>query len=309
MPPESDVPMPLPDDSAIAAAMDAAGATEAPEAEAAPTPEPEAQRPEPTGERPRDENGRFTKLDEVEQQIDALEADPNTTPQSLAELKKLRAELKGYRETYQPFERTFARLAPADAQAVLGFVELLDADPNAAAQWMRENADRLSPAQERAMEAAAQQAGAPEAAPSAAEDDFDPYDPAQIDRRIEERAKALLDERLKADREEQEQRRFVEQVQQTAKDLGYSPGTSDYEHLLVEAKYHQGDLHKAHAALESRRPAGGSSAAEATDGGAGAPRRVTAPEGVAPSGRKEPQTFEDADAAAKARLAAMGFGK
>lgn len=301
----TDTPMALPDESTIAATMDRAdgGAPEpiehAPEAHQ----EPPAAEQAPA-ERPRDEAGRFAKL---EDDLDRIEADPAATPQSLAEVKRMRQELKGYRERYSPYEQAFGKMDPGDAQAVLGFVELLQQDPAAAAQWMRTNADRLSPAQEKAMEAAAQQAGAPEAAPSAAEEEFDPYDPAQIDKRIEERAKALLDERLKADREQEEQQRFVAQIQQTAKDLGYSPGTSDYEHLLVEAKYHEGDLRKAHAALESRRGQGTAPAAEATDGEAGAPRRVTAPEGVAPSGRKEPATLDDAQASAMKRLEGMGF--
>lgn len=275
-----------------------------------PASEPEAS-PEPEAapaEKARDDNGRFAKSEETDPDRipdEEWKAMSDAQRSYFARIRKERDEARQGSEKAKRYEDAFAGMHPEDADAVLGFVQLLQQDPAAAAAWMRENADALSPAQEKAMERAAQAANQPEAAPSAQdEDEFDPYDQERIAKLAEERAEAKFQE-LMAQRE---QAAAVEsaraEIEREAKDLGYSPEGDDawrYKALLLRARDEfNGDLRKAHEALEAdaTRRAQALLKAKAEE----AERKVPPEEGRAPAGRSEPRSMADAEKAMKERL-------
>lgn len=214
---------------------------------------------------------------------------------------KWNSEHKNYRERYQPYERAFKSLHPDDQTDILRFVEALN-DPQArpeAVNWMRNVLDRMTPAQQQQV-ADAVAAAAPEG-----EDDFDPFDPKQVDARIESRAKALLDERFA----EVERQREVERIQQAnttrAKELGYDdPTSADYALLFLTAqKQYANDpdpLGRAHEAIERRWQERATSILKTKR--ADAQQATVPPEGAAPSGQKQPRTMKDAEVSARQRL-------
>lgn len=56
----------------------------------------------------------------------------------------LKQENQGYRQRWEPFERSFGSLNPQDAEAIMGFAHLLGTDPNQALQWMITNARTIA---------------------------------------------------------------------------------------------------------------------------------------------------------------------
>lgn len=214
-------------------------------------------------------------------------------------------EHKAYRERFQPYERAFKDLHPDDAKDILNFVEALR-DPDSrpqAVDWMRQVLDRMTPAQQQQMANAV--AAADAAAPAPVEDDFDPFDPAQIDARIEAKATALLEAREAEAAKAREVERIQAANQARAKDLGYDDPTShDYALLfLIAQREFSNDpdpLGRAHEAIDRKLNERATSILKTKR--ADAQQQTVPSEGAAPSGRQQPRTMKDAETAARQRL-------
>lgn len=120
------------------------------------------------------------------------------SPEDQAKLiEKLQKENVRYKERFRPYEQAFDGVPPETAQVIGQFTRMLmSGDPvqvGEAAKWMRENLDTLSPAEQQAVQAAADAAS--EAA--GGDDEFDPFNRADIEKLVEERAAKLVDERLR----------------------------------------------------------------------------------------------------------------
>lgn len=241
------------------------------------------------------------------------------SPQELAaHARKLQEENVKYKDRFRPWEETFGGIRQEDVDDFRGFVgDIMSRDPQRiekAAAWMRQNLDQLSPAQQAAVQQAAD-AAAP------AGEEFDPYDRASIDKMIEERAAAIVDDRLSA--REQQQQAQQQQTQMIAdmneyatklgKDLGI-PDFADPKSLLSKTLYltaHEDPelqsitdwkerLSAAADKVHMQRAAWAAEYLKSKSEDADTP--TTPPAGEAPSGSKPPATFEDARKSALSRL-------
>lgn len=238
----------------------------------------------------------------------AAEGDTVTLPKD--RISRWNDEHKRYRERYKPYDQAFKSLHEDDQRDILSFVQALNdetARPQAV-EWMRNVLDRLSPAQQQQMAnavAAAQDAQQQPVPAPPVEDEFDPFDPAQVDARITR----LVEERLTKERTEREQAdataREERAIQDRAKALGYAdPRAPEYAWLLLTARNQFANdpdpLGRAHEAIEKRLNDRATEILKTKR--ADASQQTVPPDGAAPSGQQVPHSMKDAERAARERL-------
>lgn len=278
-----------------------------------------------------DPDAEFEGFSSTYEALLAQEGDTiNGVPRSV--LERHSREAKSYRERYQPIAKAMKALHPDDAAGFVQFLEAMNSgDPQLqaeAATWMREVLDHVSPAQAAAMEAATQAAtGQPNPAqqtpgqkPPA--DDFDPFDPAAIDARIEAKAREMLERQQAEAAEAAAVAQARTQLETRAKELAAEhgiaemgdPTTPEFALLLFSANQLADSiedpmvrLDKAAEAIRERFAAQGQAIlkAKATDAGPS----PAPPEGGTPGGTRQPQTLDDAATAAAARIDAVLRGE
>jgi hypothetical protein len=224
---------------------------------------------------------------------------------SKSELSRLRKEHQKYRERWSPVEKALGGLHPEDRSDFLKVAQAVasgDVEQHSrAAQWMRSVADQLSPAEKAAVaEAVKEQQQAP-----APEEEFDPFDPDQIDARVKAEAEKIVDEKLSAREQKQQVEEATARIVSTAKELGYNTDPRDpmYGLLLLTARERfGGDLRRAHEAIESDLNNRATSILETKRADA---RQPTTPRtgAAAPAGqRKQGQSLRDVEESARERL-------
>lgn len=233
-----------------------------------------------------------------------------------AENIKTRAKLKELDSSTAPLRQAFDGAAPEDTQGYLNFVALLrSGDPEkvqAAAAWMRENLDRMSPAQAAAVQEAADDAS--EAA--GGDDDFDPFDQEAIAKLVEERATKLLDDREAAQQAKAEESRVIGEMNDYAAGLAKTHklpfDDQDAPEYLLLWKYanqeppgsYKDRLSAAAEKVVAWRADSAKQYLKAKSADAETP--ASPPEGGAPSGEQKPRTLKDASRSAAERVAKMG---
>lgn len=125
------------------------------------------------------------------------------SPEELWSLnEKLREENVKYKERFRPAEQALGGWHPDDQQFLVNAIAGLRAeDPRMrqqAAEALRGALDQLSPAEQRAVAAAAEEG-----------EQWDPYDPENVDQRVSK----LVDQRLSAERAERQQQEAVADAQ------------------------------------------------------------------------------------------------
>lgn len=244
----------------------------------------------------------------------ASEGDTVTLPKD--RISRWNDEHKRYRERWKPYEQSFTSLHPDDQRDILNFVGALNDESQRpqAVEWMRTVLDRLSPAQQQQMAnavAAAQDQQQPAPTTPPVEEDFDPFDPAQVDARITR----LVEERITKDRTEREQAaataREEQKIQDRAKELGYTdPRAPEYAWLLLTARSQFASdpdpLGRAHEAIERRLNDRATEILKTKR--ADASQQTVPPDGAAPSGQQVPKTMKDAERAARERLDSIFTG-
>lgn len=269
------------------------------------------------GEPPADPDAGFEQFGSTYESLLAQEGDTiNGVPRSV--LERHAREHKSYRERYQPISKAMNALHPEDQQGFVQFLEAMTSDDpslrSAAADWMREVLDNVSPAQAAAIEAGVQAAaGAPAGAqpPKPEDDGYDPFDPKSVEALVEKR----LAERDAKDREEQAIAEASRQLETKASSLATEhsipamgdPTSAMFNLLLIEANKLAGSiedpmvrLDKAAEAIRDMVAAEGQQLLKAK-AAAGGPSPA-APEGDGPGGRTEPKSLDDAAASAAARI-------
>jgi hypothetical protein len=225
---------------------------------------------------------------------------------------KLKDENVKYKERWRPIEERFEGLDDADRDSYLSFLDdLRSGDPDRtrhAAGWMRQVLDHLSPAEQAAVAAAAEEG-------AEAADDFDPFDRSNIERLVDERAQSLIDQREAAAREAQQLEQAKAQIESTAKGLGYDdPDSAAYAHLLFVAHRQHGDvadvterLGKAHETIQADLDRRAQEYLRRKQADANAPAAPA--DAVAPTGRTKPMTLDDAADSARQRIDSILGGR
>lgn len=230
----------------------------------------------------------------------AAQPDPfdnaETTTFDRAYVERLRSENASYRtrakeaaDKLAEYDDVFGNIDPEDRKVWLGMAKTMYADPAAGAKWLADVAAHVQSGltQEQAEAAAG-------AEPTAGGTEEKPLTAADFER--------MYQERKAAEAQESE----IAAITREAKELGYEDGTVDYDLLLgIAFKQTNGDLKAAHQVILDARQAVIDQyvADKAKDGGA-----AQAPAGglpVASGGKREIKSIADADAAAKARFAAL----
>lgn len=273
-----------------------------------PTPDaPDAEPTEPAADAPEQEQEPdFHALAEQAEGLLAQEGDQIPVPRNVVE--RWNKEAQSYRERYQPIERALSRAPDADRQTwTQVMADLYDDNPqirSEAASWMREAvAAHIIDEQP-----ASQQAATAQAVDQAQDEGFDPLDPEAFEKRVN----SIVEQRIKADRDERDIEAARQQLNEKARALGYKPDAKEgdaaraaYQHLLLVANERfrgQPDaLDKAHEAIEQALNDRATEILKKK--GADATLPTTSPDGAAPSGKQEPKTLEDAERAARERMA------
>lgn len=280
-----------------------------------PPPDPGAPPPPAGDEPPPDPDAEFEGFATTYEELLAQEGDTiNGVPRSV--LERHAREAKAYRERYQPIARSMKQLHPDD-QA--GFVQFLDAmnsgDPQlqaAAASWMRDVLDHVSPAQAAAIQQATNDALGQQPPPA---DDFDPFDPSAIDARIEAKAKEMFERQQNEAREQQaiaDARRDLEsRAAELAAEHGIEgfgdPRSPQFALLLFQANQLADTIEDPMVRLDKAAEAIRDSFAaqaqallkqKATDAGPS----PAPPDGGTPGGAKEPTSLDAAAIAAAERI-------
>lgn len=283
-------------------------------------PEPPAPGGEPGGEPPpiEDPDATFEGFGQTYEELLAQEGDTiNGVPRTV--LERHAREAKSYRERYQPIARAMRTLHPDDQ---IGFVQFLDGmtseDPQmraAAADWMRQVLDHVSPAQAAAMQQVAQQVVDGQTPPAGPAEDFDPFDPAAIDKRIEAKAREMFEAQQ---RERQEQQAIADarrELEARAAELaaehnidGFGdPRSPEFALLLFQANSLadsiEDPMERLDKAAEAIRERFATQAQKllkqkATDAGPS----PAPPDGGTPGGAMEPQSLDAAAVAAAQRI-------
>lgn len=235
------------------------------------------------------------------------------------EVRKLKAEATQKKERFRPWEEAFDGLPDTDATQFRNFVlDLKSGDAERVARgaaWMRANLDHLSPAEQAAVQDAADTASQE----AGGDDEFDPYDRASIEALVEEKAKAIVDAReaARADKEIAD-KAIAEMNTYVAEELsklnGLEPlGSREHEDhavlfdmLFTTANRLDGTLpwkDRLNAAAESIQGflgKNGKSYMQRKSAEAEVP--ATPAEAEPPSGAREPRSLAEATASAKERL-------
>lgn len=158
-------------------------------------PAPDAAPPVEPGSAPEPPDGAAT--------IDTSDAPPpppweGKTPEELWNRNgELIKENTAYKERYRPWEQAAEGLDPQDAEfyrEFLGAIKTQDAEKlSVMVPQMRQALDALSPAQQKALETAAEEVI----------EDFDPFDRSQVEKLAEQKALAIIEERERAREQEQ----------------------------------------------------------------------------------------------------------
>lgn len=235
-----------------------------------------------------------------------------------------------YRRRYDPIAKAVNALSgtgidPADLTAALTHL----GDPQraaGAAKWLRGVLDHVSPAEAAAITEAVNDQGAggqPDAG-----DDFDPFDKSALSSLIAEQVKAALGERDQSREQERqmaEAKKFVETKAAELADAGPKgpdgkplyrwddPSSRHFRTLTLVAQTefaHIGDpAERLTAAAEAISGENAEFAKHYWQGKSADAEHPTAPEnGQAPSGRKDPADFDEADKRARARLDRLNRG-
>jgi hypothetical protein len=242
----------------------------------------------------------------------------------IREARKNQQQATKLKERFRPYEQAFDGIPTESVEMIGTFTRMIfSGDPeqvSEATAWMRREMDGLTPAEQAAVQ------GAADAASTAAggDDDFDPFDRAAVEKLADDRAaaavKAALEERdaqqTRQEKVAETRTKMDEQASELAKKLGMPElgvkGSEENEFLWM---------------LVSRSPRGVGweealpAAAEKVQGmfakhGQAYMQRKTAeadapaasPEGEAPSGSKTPKTRKEAAESAKARLERLAQG-
>lgn len=255
---------------------------------------------------------------------DKLEAEaPTWDPEKgLAELKRLRGEHKKYRETYGPIRERLDGVPEEFRDDLLTAMADLK-DPSrreGAATWLRQVVDSLSPAEQQAVEQAAQ-----EAQPEGGEPEFDPFDREQVAKLAEERVQKILEEREKAAEQTRAQQEIQTKVETKAKELAEAgptkadgsplyqfgdPRSTDFARLVSVAQIQFADIGDPLERLEKAAEAIDTADAERAKEYRARKREDAlsdgrTPEGAAPSGRQQPTDMSAAADAAGERFERM----
>lgn len=223
----------------------------------------------------------------VDEQVDAGTDDASTEsaePKVYDEayVKRLRDENAKYRTRAKEYEEVYSDLDDEDRATWLELAKAWKTDPRAGAEQM----DRIAKA---ALEQFQQDVAEAEE---------------ELDRPLTHREFAEMQTKAKQDAEDAAN---VARINSEAEALGYTVGTRAHRTLLMVAaeEVPDGDLKKAHEILEAERLSEiekfvAKKARDAEDG----PTIPPAGNGTTPSGEKQLKTWDDADRAVKARLAA-----
>lgn len=255
-------------------------------------------------------------------------AAPSAEPDDLASMdhdrlvelaRKLKHENVSKKQRYAPLEQAFDGADPQDVQGYLSFVQLLrSGDPanvEKAAAWMRGHLDELSPAQQ----AAVQQAADDASQAAGGDDEFDPFNPEAIAKLIDERATSIVEQREQARRDAEQRQAIIGEMNAYAAELGDrlgiegldDPTSRDFELLFVAAQKLDPNLpwkDRLTAAAEDMQGWLGEKAKrymQAKTAEADGP--AAPPEGGEPTGSTPPKTMSDARASAEERLKKLGM--
>lgn len=236
----------------------------------------------------------------------------------VAHAQKLKDENVKYKDRFRPWEQTFDGVRTEDAEMFRDFIgKLRSGNPQLigeAAAWMRSELDQMSPAQAAAVQAAADDAAGPG-------EEFDPFDRASIEKMIDDKAAALVDERLSAREQAQQQQQqtaqLIGEMNTHVAGLGEKLGIPDFKDpksLLSTVLYQiatddpelqtiADPMERLTAAADKvhlQRATWAKDMLQSKSEDADSP--TTPPAGEAPSGSKPPATFEDARKSALSRL-------
>lgn len=244
--------------------------------------------------------------DQILSDIDQLEQNGND--QSLAEAKRLRGEVKKYREAKEAAEaqveryQAFATTPDEDLQSLAQFAQVVRANPAAAAQQAVAWGQSLAGVAD--LDFNTLVGGEPTPEPEVP-------DMANLTAdQISEMVAKQVSDALAA---QSEQQAIHDQIMSEVRALGYEGTVDDRRtHVLLSlAQKFDGDLNKAHEALTEMAvaaPDGAADPVESPEGDEAPQPDVTdvmspPPDGVPAQGESQPTTLAEADAALAARLA------
>lgn len=203
-------------------------------------------------------------------------------------VEQLRRESARYRTERNQFADAFEGYEEADRGVLLDLARTLRTDPQAAAEWMREQAEAIL-------------AGQQQLEPQGNGEYLTP-----------EQAQAMWQRMRNEERAAEEKARSVEQINNTVRELGYDPNGFDGMAFMAYAmQHHPGDLKAAHDAVSAMKTQERQKAIDEFVNGKkqsadGAVQPVHSGGAPVPAGQT-PKTSAEMRAAAEAMLEATGY--
>lgn len=237
--------------------------------------------------------------------------------------RELKDENVKYKERFRPFEQTFGSLHEDDREFFLGFVDAVrEQDSDALKQYaphLRSYLDKMTPAEQRAVAKAVDEA---------TEEEYDPYDKTHVEKLAEAKATAMFAERDAADAKRREEADHKARVDEASKTIASAAAVAATEHGIPEWADTTSDLYGWLVSTAHRRFAGESSlearmakaaehctaeldrrGQELLKAKSAAAGNKPAPQGgEQPSGQKVPTTLDEASESAMKRLEALAQG-